>query len=85
MLKTGFVILAVVTLTAGLFFVAVQRSVADTLLFNRGLPTTNLNNAAGTDQSNGKRSGNRIFPEGLRHVKILADLNEPAGGRLVIV
>ena len=52
MLKTGLVILAVVTLTAGLFFAAVQRSVAGTLLFNRGLPTTNLNNAAGTDQSN---------------------------------
>lgn len=30
-----------------------------------------------------KRSGNRIFAEGLRHGKILADLNEPAGGRLV--
>ena len=38
-----------------------------------------------SSQTRGKRSGNRIFPEGLRHVKILADLNEPAGGRLVIV
>ena len=37
---------------AGAFFVGSQHAVAQALVFDRGLPTANLNNAAGANQSN---------------------------------
>ncbi len=52
MRSSGLVILGVVTIIAGFFFAAPQRSLADSLLLDRGLPTANLNNAAGNDRSN---------------------------------
>ncbi|MGC8494920.1 MAG: hypothetical protein ACP5SH_24625 [Syntrophobacteraceae bacterium] len=51
MRKAGLIILMVAVATAGFFFMAVQRSLADTLLFDRGLPATNVNTGI-SNQSN---------------------------------
>jgi hypothetical protein len=52
MRRTRSVILCVAVIIAAFFLIAVQQASADDLLFNRGLPTANLNNAAGADRSN---------------------------------
>jgi hypothetical protein len=43
---------AALTLVLSVFGLATPSARADTILFDRGLPTTNLNNAAGADRSN---------------------------------
>jgi len=52
MRKTRTVILQIAIITAVFFFVSVPQALADDLLFDRGLPTANLNNDAGASRSN---------------------------------
>ncbi len=51
MKKAGSILLGTAVMAAG-FLLGIQPSLAGTLLFDRGLPTANLNNAAGSNRSN---------------------------------